>query len=386
MCGHVGVAGELEFKDEGLMKRLLICDYFRGPDSTGFAALRKTNDTKIVKVASHPIDLFDMKKFVEALSYTTSKAFMGHNRLATLGKVNGLNAHPFQFDHIVGAHNGTLDKASWSRLEEASGIQTDVDSAAIFACIAKIGVVDTLKLMEEGRTGQTGAWALVWFDTEKGTLNFLRNKHRPFWFAYTEDFKKILWASEWEMIRASTDMTPADYPLHISKEGHRFWETAADMWYQIDLTELSKGSSTRPKAKLRTVKGREAPVVEYTGGPFHRYHGTDYPTQETTGTDGRTSTTTFRSNKNPDKTIPKDLLLTTTAKNPYLVVNKKEFDAMTVEGCFWCGGDVAFGEEGVTIYSNPDAVVCPSCAGAGSHISRIHVDTETIVKLSKIAA
>jgi hypothetical protein len=42
MCGHVGVAGDLALKDEALMKRLLIFDYLRGPDSTGLAAIETT--------------------------------------------------------------------------------------------------------------------------------------------------------------------------------------------------------------------------------------------------------------------------------------------------------------------------------------------------------
>src|SRR3546814_12623264 len=62
--------------------------------------------------------LFPDTTLCRSLSGYNSKAFIGHNRAATLGKVNGLNAHPFRYDNIMGAHNGTLDTQSWLRLEE----------------------------------------------------------------------------------------------------------------------------------------------------------------------------------------------------------------------------------------------------------------------------
>src|SRR3546814_6662079 len=65
MCGHVGIAGKMELKDEALMRRLLVFDYFRGPDSTGFAALRKDGTHRLAKIASNPLNLFDMKRFSE---------------------------------------------------------------------------------------------------------------------------------------------------------------------------------------------------------------------------------------------------------------------------------------------------------------------------------
>ena len=128
MCGLVGIAGNLEYKDEATMKRMLILDYFRGTDSTGFAAVKvKEDEVLMTKIASHPIDLFDMGAFKKALNGNTSKVFLGHNRAATVGKVNAVNAHPFQVGDILGVHNGTLDKDSWKRLDETLGYDTDVD-------------------------------------------------------------------------------------------------------------------------------------------------------------------------------------------------------------------------------------------------------------------
>src|SRR3546814_15519590 len=92
------------------MRRLLVFDYFSGPDSTGFAALRKDGTHRLAKIASNPLNLFDMKRFSEANNGYQSLAFVGHNRFATKGKVNDLNAHPFHYGNIVGAHNGRSEE------------------------------------------------------------------------------------------------------------------------------------------------------------------------------------------------------------------------------------------------------------------------------------
>jgi len=99
---------------------MLLLDYLRGVDSTGLAAVRnKDSEVKVVKAAVNPIDLFGYKNFDMVLTGATSKVLIGHNRAATLGKVNNVNAHPFHCGAVVGAHNGTLDRPSWTRLEEA---------------------------------------------------------------------------------------------------------------------------------------------------------------------------------------------------------------------------------------------------------------------------
>lgn len=374
MCGHVGIAGDLAFKDELTLKRLLVLDYFRGTDSTGFAAIRVNGDAKLAKIASHPLDLFDMKSFDQALNGNMSKVFIGHNRAATKGKVNGLNAHPFHFGHIIGAHNGTLDRASWKRLEDAIGEETDVDSAAIFKAFEKIGVEETIALMEEGRTPSEGAWALVWFNQEDGTLNFLRNKHRPFWYAYDKDYKRVFWASEWPMIQAATSLAPSTngYELAKSKDGYIYWESEADWWYKYEIDSFMKGSDKRPVARHKQLKGREpAPAVSYAEGnrPFNT---------TVWGGDGKNSTTTSPSNTGNNVTTfvptPHVLDLIGSRISPLgSYMDKARFDEIAKYGCSWCQADVEYTEPGVTVYDSRNEVLCPECSGNDGH-SRIYVD------------
>jgi hypothetical protein len=359
MCGLVGIAGDLSLQDEGTMKRLLIYDYFRGPDSTGFAALRKSGDVHLSKIASHPLDLFGLNKFTTALSGYNSSVFLGHNRAATRGKVNGVNAHPFQYDHIVGAHNGTLDQASWKRLNAVLGYDTDVDSQAIIACIAKIGIEDTVKLMEEGRNSLDGAWALTWFDLKDNTLNFLRNKHRPLWYGYTKNFKKLFWASEWKMIDAAVNLAPPNnsYDMYECKEGWRFWAMQEDWWYRFDLKALTSGSDAQPKPRVKELKGREpAPVVSSAGSaPFQGGWG------QTTNSHGTTTTGTTTDIDHTPKMLK---IPNCTDENPFgdfLSVDR--FSSMVRTGCSWCSENIPDDAKGIIIYDMTGQVLCQECSG-----------------------
>lgn len=353
MCGHVGIAGKMEFRDEATMKRLLLLDYFRGTDSTGLAAIRKTGDADIAKIASHPIDLFDSKAFEGVLNAFKSTAFIGHNRAATKGKVNGHNAHPYAYGHIVGAHNGTLDAFSWKDLNTALGYETDVDSMAIFAHIEKFGIEETVKLLR-------GAWALVWVNLADNTLNFLRNKERPMWYGYTEDFSKIIWASEWPMIQSACQMAPKtyEYKLHRDQEGYTYFPMDTDLLYTFDLEELAAGSNGKlPEPILTELKGKEPlPVVTYnhtpSGSPFTGSSGT------------QSKTTTSNGGTNSPKEYPVVVNIETSEKRPFArFVNELEFEEMAKGGCTFCGGDVDFTEEGVVIFEATDQVLCPSCSG-----------------------
>ena len=377
MCGHVGIAGKLEFKDEATMKRLLLYDFFRGPDSTGFAALRNNGDTHVAKIASHPLDLFDSKRFNTALSGHNSTIFLGHNRLATKGVINHTNAHPYEFDHIIGAHNGTLEKASWDAIEEAVGEKFDVDSMAIVAGIAKLGIEKVAPLLQ-------GAWALVWIDKKENTLNFLRNKERSFWFSYTKNFDRLFWASEYPIIESAVKMSLQGYELHTDPEkGYRFWQTEENWWYRFDIDLLKKGGTEKPKPKVKELKGKEpTPVVSYTGG-VHPFHQRQTQTEEA---GKKNSTTTFHGGT-PTSTSRTALAtshvthLKGTTAQPYGgFLTKEAFDEIAKYGCAWCSCDVDFEEVGAQVYQNPEpgCVLCPSCAHE-NEVSKVYVGPNVLV-------
>lgn len=189
MCGIVGCAGDISAKEEGAFKQLLIVNSLRGIDSTGVAVVgRHTGDVKIRKQVGDVFQLMDNSRFAGTFS-GVNRLCLGHNRWGTVGAATRKNAHPFEFDKVVGVHNGTL-KNKWN-LPNHTNFETD--SEALYAHINNVGIEEAIK-------GVDGAYALVWYDKEEGTLNMLRNKERPLTFAYSKDKKQLFFASEaWMM-------------------------------------------------------------------------------------------------------------------------------------------------------------------------------------------
>lgn len=382
MCGHVGVAGDLKFKDEALLKRLLLFDFLRGEDGTGLAAVRNTGEVKVAKCGTHPLELFDTKRFNEALNAYSSKAFIGHNRAATRGVKNSYNAHPYEFGRIVGAHNGTLDNSCTKELEDLLDEKFEVDSMAIFAAMDKLGVEDTIPLL-------SGAWSLVWYDKDDKTLNFLRNDKRPMWRAFSKDCKTMFWASEWPMLDAATRIvghntsnSPVTELWSHPEKGYRFMQTQENFLYSVKLEELAKGSDEPVDHRVKKIEGKKEPekVVGYTGGydPFNRGYsgGTTYSNyrrekpKETSTTHSTTSSTrTVKSKHSVVVTLPDPSV------EPYgSFLTPERFAEIAKHGCSWCGKDLEWGDEGVTVWEKQGIINCAECSGSKTNAgSRIHL-------------
>jgi hypothetical protein len=347
------------------MRRMLMFDYFRGMDSTGLAAIRQNKATVIAKVPSHPLDLFDMNKFKSALSGSSSVAFIGHNRAATRGVINHFNTHPFEFDHITGAHNGTLDSLSQKRLEDAMGERFPVDSQAMIAGLAKLGVEETVSLCEEGKTGSDGAWALVWYDASDDTINFLRNKHRPMWYAFNEELTHLFWASEHEIINAAVKTSGA-HKFFKDDKGFSFWQMEADVHYKYEISAVKKGGKVRPKAKAKEVKGREPFQASYTSGAVVPF--VPRP-QNLTNTNNTLGYMQGRGIAN------KSSVLHVTSEYPFFdVVSEERFTEICKGRCTWCNDPVTFWDKGMMVYERHDAVLCKNCCSHGPDgINKVHI-------------
>ena len=103
--------GSLGANEEKAFKFLLELDTTRGPHSTGvFIGVRTPTQfmtNKLIKSLGTPWDLYNKPEWKTAL-HGMNKVLIGHNRYATRGAVSELNAHPFEFGRVVGAHNGTI--------------------------------------------------------------------------------------------------------------------------------------------------------------------------------------------------------------------------------------------------------------------------------------
>ncbi len=192
MCGLVGVAGLVDLDVKKVMENLLVMDQLRGKHSVGVASMNHNGRVSVLKKAIPVADYLDLKQWAD-LKLGTVNCMIGHNRYATQGAINSNNAHPFTHGTITGAHNGTL-RNQWL-LPDAN--MFDVDSDNIMHAINEQGMRQTAGELD-------GAFALTWWDTETNKLFMCRNDERSLFYAYANDRKTLIWASEMHMLIAAT--------------------------------------------------------------------------------------------------------------------------------------------------------------------------------------
>ncbi len=185
------------------------------------AAIRNNTDTDILKSPIPGHDFVELTAYDRLLKFNDF-CWIGHNRYGTVGKNTKLNAHPFAVNKddgtclLVGAHNGTLKNRHVLNDYDKFG----TDSEALFNQIAHEGIEETIPKVE-------GAWALTWYDHDEEELRFLRNKERSLFYAYEEEKKTLIWASELWMIRVATSR--AGMKLHEDK----VYSVAEDTLYKF---------------------------------------------------------------------------------------------------------------------------------------------------------
>ena len=252
MCGLVGMAGRIETIHKSIFRDMLTVCQTRGRDSTGVISIKNNNDVDYVKMVGTPEILLDSKRYEKQCEAGNVKVLIGHTRAKTLGAVSQRNAHPFEFDDVIGVHNGTL-KGEYS-MEGRRDFE--VDSEWLYWFIDRYGIENALPQIDED-----GAWALTYWNKRDNTLNMIRNEHRPLWITYDKECKVMFWASEpWFFSTVSRRIDLWDggdtKKVYFSLDEDRLLSMAVDNTYILP----SKIFTMKP---LQEIKGKE--VRRYTG-------------------------------------------------------------------------------------------------------------------------
>jgi hypothetical protein len=194
MCGLAGVAGDLQGKDADIAKELLYLSQVRGSDATGLVTYKTmTRKFDTYKRAMPAATFLDLRR-VEGMISPQADVLMLHTRRSTGAwdsKYNHEDAHPFHWNNVIGMHNGMIPPGALDQLPHK--LKGAIDSEQLIYNISKAGVDGTIPLI-------WGAWALALLDTENRKLGFVRNRERPFAYAFSKDKKRMYWASEGPML------------------------------------------------------------------------------------------------------------------------------------------------------------------------------------------
>ncbi|HEY9816797.1 MAG TPA: hypothetical protein V6D20_13510 [Candidatus Obscuribacterales bacterium] len=256
MCGIVGVIGNgIIANDLKVYKQMLIADSFRGMHSTGQFSVGAAAGYDLFKRAVPGWGFLEHKAADDMIS-ASKRVIIGHNRYATQGAVNSVNAHPFDTGEIVGVHNGSL----FDTKNLHKGDDYVVDSEALINDIALNGAAHTTSIAK-------GAFALVWYDSRDRKLRIIRNSQRPM-AIYLHPNRDVAYiASEIDMLRWIVGRNDSTFDEEL------LMPIAAGELWEFDVSRTSKMTESVEYSKIEVAD--EYPPVKTTYGNWS-YGGQGY--------------------------------------------------------------------------------------------------------------
>lgn len=258
MCGIVGNlslnAQAYNQNREKWLKTALVYDSLRGMHSTG-VMLRGKQDRALsyYKQAVTGGEFVGTEGYAKNVEHPliTSDVVVGHNRHATMGKINTENAHPFLHGDVMLVHNGTLHSMA-SLPQENKDIE--IDSEMICYNLSLYDPRDADRVLNR----LNGAFTLVWMDRRDDSLNIVRNTERPLHMCLNSSRNEMYFMSEAWMLAASLQRANIGYNDIVSLATHK--------WLKFT-----------PENELKPVVKAIEPYRRSWSGTGHRGHGQWWP-------------------------------------------------------------------------------------------------------------
>lgn len=176
MCGIIGFSGPDNF-DYKKIELLALCNsYERGGDATGFytpkQGIRKDN------VEAHNF-LLNSKFQLES-----SNLLIGHLRKKSIGANTTKNAHPFNYNKLIGCHNGTINNyMGLANMYNIKHKNYDTDSQVLFQALSKEFTDGQYPDVFES---YDGAAAVLFTLENSNELYAYRDNERPLYYGFSD--------------------------------------------------------------------------------------------------------------------------------------------------------------------------------------------------------
>lgn len=383
MCGLFGVASQsnLGKAEKDMFELLAFISYLRGKDSTGMIAVSATGAVTTNKATVTPPEFLSMGKSKSMLAEHNLRALLGHTRAATVGSNVHANAHPFEFENVVGMHNGTLDyqcRVQYTNKPTEFG----TDSEGLYNKINESSVNEVIPQLE-------GAWALTMWDKAQRKLRIVRNDKRTLYMIKSVDDRTVFWSSEADFLIFAANRL--NYPISEDKNTGQYTITTvpANEHWSVSLLDSDAKWSMVPLESKKV----------YTAIPYRSpaYQGSYYDTLDSrAGNANRSSTTNSVTKSNivpmqPKATAPIDYRKSNSILDPtefkpvtesledgsatrYIksIVNEKvyeeEFRDMIDTTCVACNAPIKFDDGALVVVKETAATdfvgVCYHCLEA----------------------
>lgn len=281
-CGLIGFSGKGNYNIDKIKLIMLWNSVERGKDATGIF----TPTTGVIK-DNDPAGRFFYGKEIEKLQ--PDHTMIAHVRAKTIGVNSAKNAHPFEYEETVLAHNGTLtDVYNLGLKYDMKANDWDVDSQVLANAINKAFEKNNANPFFDVIGEYKGAAALLFYNKSTDCLYAYHDKERPLFHGWDIDGNMYISSIE-DSLKAAQCFAITSFDInkvYCIKDGDIISATEYDLYavkYKAEIEEAEriereKKKFTRTtKAQRREAKKQQYPKLEEKQRGFRRADNTVEP-------------------------------------------------------------------------------------------------------------